>query len=168
MARRNTGAGWVVLGLLVGGVVGAVLRVLLYPVAVSRWALTDSTAAEGDGPAPHTQEAGADRLRQLGGRVSGVFAQGRASAVDAGRAAGGATSEAAGAVRSAAAQAQVAVTETTGSVAAGVKGTAGSLAGGLAARWREAVAEGRQVAAEKEAQLRRRYHELTHPAVDTE
>jgi hypothetical protein len=137
------GSLWLVLGLLLGGVAGAALRLLLDSNTNSRRAVS---------PAPVVGGGAADRMRGLAGRAGAAFARGRTSVLEYGHA----TSEAAGAGTATTPAAPLPAIGATG-----ITGSVQGLTGSLKARWREALAEGRQAAAEKEAELRHRYAELT-------
>jgi hypothetical protein len=156
MARQRDG-GWFLLGLLLGAAVGAAVRLVLDSG-------TATARGTGGDPMSRVRSVLAAAGQQAQGtlqRAQAAFEQGRASALGAGHAMRETTEEATDAALAGAAHTQVTPAERVTAVTTGLTGSVQGVIEQVKSRWREAIAEGKQAAAETEADLRRRYLEDT-------
>jgi len=144
------------LGLLVGGVAGAGLGLVLPP---NPRGLGQRRRDGEPVVAPVTLRL--DRARKLMEQARAAFEQGRSTAIEAGQSARVRTSEAAHMAGASVIHAEESAAHEAVAVSNRVTGGIQGLTAELKSRWREAVSEGKQTAAETEAELRRRYLEDT-------
>jgi gas vesicle protein len=151
------GFGRFLLGLIIGGIAGAGLGLVLQPTPRG----TGQTRRTGE-PVFGPVALRLDRARKLLAQARTAFEQGRATVVHAGRGVG-VTDEVAQTAMATGADTALAegTPQRVAAVPERVTGGIQGLTAELKARWRQAVAEGKQAAAETEAELRRRYLEDT-------
>jgi hypothetical protein len=150
------GLGRFLLGLIIGGAAGAGLGLVLQS---SPRALGQPRRDGEPATAPVTLRL--DRARRLMDQARAAFEQGRSTAIDAGRSVKEQTAHTAESAGAGVVHAEEAAVARAASVTTGVTGGIQGFTAELKSRWREAVAEGKQAAAETEAELRRRYLEDT-------
>jgi gas vesicle protein len=150
------GFGRFLLGLIIGGIAGAGLGLVVQP------APRGSGQKRQNGEqmiAPVTFRL--DRARKLMEQARAAFDQGRSTAIEAGQSARVRTSEAAHTAGASVIHAEESAAHEAAAVSNRVTGGIQGFTAELKSRWREAVSEGKQAAAETEAELRRRYLEDT-------